>query len=424
MAVKFAWGRVLARRLYLAGVALLAGFFGALVLWHPRIVGYEASVVLARTTDEPLESARLDDELAGADVLRDLLRDARPADQPADPAFPSDELVAAVRNALRVESSATNPVHITLRYRDANAAWSLRLLDRLARRATGQPTPSAASAPGNPSVARRQRWRVFEARHYERKARVELDSFLDQQFGVVHVAPEPVSNPTQPEAPLGNDALPENSALTLPPLDVATAEPTAAALTVSMGEPLPMTADSAAHYCRLRDAYRVAVDSASSVEAEAERLCEDVTVVAVPTGAAYDTTILVAPHISQRIAEPMSRERLLMICGMAMGCGILAFALSQHAYSNGRLASVQEARQALHVPVLATMATEDGPDFEAPRAGRTLLAGGLEMVSEALLAGLIVVLVYFAATRPTFLGELLQDPLQTVAMLVPALQGT
>jgi hypothetical protein len=247
----------LPQRSYVFVVTALAVFFVGLVVWRNPVSSYivTAQIGWESQSDEevdPQASAGSSDGNRRADAatalleeitIREQLRDAVNIanSQSPTPVFASGsalrdgdlELLAKQLEA-RIRESQDQAVNIELRLESPHAKWAIAFLNQLARKAVRPATSTGAKPMTSSRELREARWRLDEARHYERRAQYELQNFVDAHFEQVAsdtlnsnanseantaatasttAAPDPAFVASQPESPANEQIDPQRERL-------------------------------------------------------------------------------------------------------------------------------------------------------------------------------------------------------------------
>jgi hypothetical protein len=189
--------------LYGCTIITLAVFFVGLVAWRVPVDAYIVvsqvgcrSVLrngagVADTGDGRLYAASRQ-SLANAIRLADAQLTRESADE-VDPI--TDERMEEVAQGLRIQARAVKPGEqsISIAYSGDDPAWSMALVDVLTRDCL----LAAAARDSSPAIAaskvRELRWKAELARHYERKARHELELVMEtnaERHAIANATPE------------------------------------------------------------------------------------------------------------------------------------------------------------------------------------------------------------------------------------------
>ncbi len=189
--------------LYGCTIITLAVFFVGLVAWR---VPVDAYIVVSQVGCRSVLRNGAGNSDAGngtlyaasrqslANAIR--LADAQLTRESADEVDPiTDERMEEVAQGLRIQARAVKPGEqsISIAYSGDNPAWSMALVDVLTRDCllavpAGESSPAIAA-----SKVRELRWKAELARHYERKARHELELVMEtgaERQATANVTPE------------------------------------------------------------------------------------------------------------------------------------------------------------------------------------------------------------------------------------------
>ena len=182
------------RGLYVFTVTALTVFLGGLLLWGRPTTESVVSVELGCALGGDAENdGQVAPDRAGRDVvaaavdrltssagIQHALAKLPEVDGTSNQSADAARAVRAVRGRLRVRlepsRSGTERIHVS--YRGQDPHWSLALLDQLARDFLLDGA-AVAARPSRHADLGLARWRVDEAKHYERKARLELDALVE-----------------------------------------------------------------------------------------------------------------------------------------------------------------------------------------------------------------------------------------------------
>ncbi len=181
-------------RLYSPTVVALAVFFIGLTIWRVPVVGYittcEMEFPRATTAISPSDpTPAIAHSLLAEEIMRQQVADAvREANRQYGAerggqaeAGITDEQIRSIRQRLNVTTSGGpgGATRVELLFEGAEPNWSLALVDNLARNMliTHATTPDLRSSAAR--QIRGAKWRVDQLRHYERKARFDVEEAVN-----------------------------------------------------------------------------------------------------------------------------------------------------------------------------------------------------------------------------------------------------
>lgn len=183
-----------ARLVYAFVVVLLAAFLSGLIVFRPPATGHEASVAIVARLRDSQPSARASGEIDGREILavvtrEALVRRALSRSVPSPNASLTAQDVAAVQRLVRVDVQhpASRVAKITITCQNSNPDRALALVDQLGREFVATRRQSGP-APADDAERRWREWASVEARHYETRAKNELDAFVHERISVAPAA--------------------------------------------------------------------------------------------------------------------------------------------------------------------------------------------------------------------------------------------
>ncbi len=181
------------RGLYVFTVTALTVFLGGLLLWGrptaESVVSVELGCALGSGAENDGQAApgRAGRDMVAAAVdrltspagIQHALAKLPEVDGTSNQSADTARAARAIRGRLRVrlDTSRSGTARIHVSYRGQDPHWSLALLDQLARDFLLDGA-AVAARPSRHADLGLARWRVDEAKHYERKARLELDALV------------------------------------------------------------------------------------------------------------------------------------------------------------------------------------------------------------------------------------------------------
>jgi hypothetical protein len=198
--------RRLPQRSYVFVVTALAVFFVGLVIWRNPVSSYIVTAQIGWESPSGEEvgpqapSTGSSDSKRTADAasllleeitIREQLRDAvnLANSQSPTPVFASgsalrdsDLDLLAKQLEAQIRESQDSVTNIELRFESPHAEWAITFLNQLARKAVRPATSNGGKPLASSRDLREARWRLDEARHYERRAQYELQNFMDVHF--------------------------------------------------------------------------------------------------------------------------------------------------------------------------------------------------------------------------------------------------
>ncbi|MHB8970838.1 MAG: hypothetical protein ACYC3X_15085 [Pirellulaceae bacterium] len=184
--------------LYGLTIVSLAVFFAGLIIWRVPVEAYlivsevgRRAVVegspATQSADFVFETRDGQQMASIRQALADAIRyaDARLANtEPDCSTAVREERLQSVGRRLRISAHRIqNSDHgISISFAGQNPAWSLALVENLTRECLVSGGQLAAAPAISSRLLRDARWRVEQARHYERKARFEMEDMIDAQL--------------------------------------------------------------------------------------------------------------------------------------------------------------------------------------------------------------------------------------------------
>ncbi len=427
--------------LYGAAVVALTVFFVGLMIWRSPIQGYlvTSEVTLPHSSDRgDLPVASTVQQAVPELSLQQIANAVRAAECQVDRisseapnvALSGKRLSQVFQNVKLEGIGGSGGVEgFRVSFTGPELAWSLALVDHLVHQISfGRQEVSPAGAP-TPSAVRRAKWMAEQTRHYERKARFDLEGALNVHFDRLEASGEVAATSAVASrevagtsAAIASQEVAGTSAGTSAQDNNWGAQPVGFASQDTLeAEPDATIFAESPEYQALRQQYDVAIQQREAAEQRFSQLVawQQTAVQESPVAA---TGVIRPAALVRQIGGRPSGTSVLTIGMLALLCGTLMFWRTSNLRGQAQINSVVELQATLAMPLVGQISLDPMPTRLKRRVAWGVSVRWCTQAGELILILMITLFLFSVLSDSPAAKELVDNPLGTFVHRVASFQ--